>query len=81
MGLLHEVPSAVSRDDVNATVGFGVLPAAIRLRIALERKALRVVYIPEFQVVVVLKTVWCSPSCTEVVTIVVVRESMELRND
>ena len=66
---------------MDRAIGFGVFPAAIRLRIALERKAFRVVNVAEFQVVVVLETVWCSPSCTEVVTTVLVRKSMELRDD
>ena len=81
MSLLHEVLGTFRGDDMYVAIGFGVLPAAIRLRIALERKALRVVYIPEFQVVVVLETIGASPCSTKVVTVVFIRISMELRDE
>jgi hypothetical protein len=66
---------------MDRAVGCDITPAAIRLRLPLEGKPLRVMDVPELDVVVVLKVVGTSPCSAYVITILIVSVSMELRND
>ena len=81
MRLLQEPLGTLCADGVDATVGFDVLPAAIRLGIPLERKPLRVANVLKLQVVIVTKTITTSPCSTYVVALLFIAECMELRDE
>jgi hypothetical protein len=72
LGLIHEVLGAFRADGMDMTIGLYITPASIRLRIPLERKAFRVMDIPQLKIMVVLEPIVCSPSSTNVVTLVLI---------
>jgi len=81
LGLLHEMFSSLCRDYVDVAVGLDILPTAIRLRLPLEGHTLRVAYVPQLNVVVIFQAIRSCPSSANVITLVFIRESMELRDE
>ena len=72
LGLFHEVLSTFRADGMDCTTGLYITPAAIRTGLTLEGKTLGVTNVLEFQVVIVLQAIGCSPGGTKVVAVVLI---------